>query len=189
MGFGEATKVGLKKVFVFEGRARRAEFWWYYLFLCLISFAVSLVAVVIMLAAFVPTFASIDSDGNIDDDGFVAAMVGMGVVYFLLFLFGIALIVMMLGAQARRLHDTGQSAQWLWLHLLGLGIVPLIMCIMEGQAFPNQYGPDPKALERGYPGGAVSYAAPPVYPPAAVSPPPPPPPGAVPPPPGDPFVR
>ena len=188
MGFGEATKVGLKKAFVFEGRARRAEFWWYYLFLSLISLVVSLVFVFIIFASFVPVIGSVDSSGYVDEDGFVASMVGMGVAYFLLFLFSIAISVMLLGAQARRLHDTGQSAQWLWLHLLGLSIVPLIMCVMEGQAFPNQYGPDPKAAERGYPSGAVSYTAPPVYPPAAASPPPPPP-GTLPPPPGDPFVR
>ena len=186
MGFGEATKVGLKKAFVFEGRARRAEFWWYYLFLSLISFVVSLVFVFIIFASFLPVIGSVDSSGYVDEDGFVASMIGMGVAYFLLFLFSIAISVMLLGAQARRLHDTGQSGHWLWLNLLGLGIVPLIMCIMEGQAFTNQWGPDPKAHERAYPSGVTPYVAPPAYPVGSVPPPPPPPPGAAP---SDPFVR
>ncbi len=62
----------------------------------------------------------------------------------------------------RRLHDMGQTGAWVLLGFVGLGIVPLIMCIMDGQPGTNQWGPDPKALERP---GVPGQAYPPPWPP------------------------
>ena len=44
MGFFEAVKTCLKKSFVFKGRARRSEFWWWTLFSTVFGFTVSLPA-------------------------------------------------------------------------------------------------------------------------------------------------
>ena len=192
MKFGEATKYGFKNIFVFEGRGRRSEFWWFYLALQLISFPIMMILLVVMTVPFISTLASIDPYdpyAQPDSGAFVTSFGIFGVTYLLMILFGLAMSVILLGATARRLHDMGQSAQWLWLYLLGLGIVITVMCIMDSQPFANKYGPDPKAHERGF-SGAVSYSAPPAYsvPPAATLPPPPPP-GATPTPPSDPYVR
>ena len=189
MKFGEAAKYGFKHIFVFEGRARRSEFWWFYLALELIAFPIMLILSFVMMASFVPALTSLEPYDPFatPDFGALAATFGLfGATWLLTLLVSVALNVILLGAMARRLHDMGQSAQWLWLNLLGLGIVPLIMCFMDTQPFANQWGPDPKALERGYP-GAVSYGAPPAYVAATATPPPPP--ATIPPPPGDPFVR
>ena len=43
MGFGEAVSTCFKKSFVWEGRASRAEFWWFYLAQILIIFAAAII--------------------------------------------------------------------------------------------------------------------------------------------------
>ena len=156
MGFGEAVKVCFSKMFVFSGRARRAEFWWFYLFITIISFVVSIVFMVIIFASMAPLFASADAYGNVSDEALIAWFLGSLTAYGLLFVLSAALSVMSLGVTARRLHDMGQTGHWLWLYLVGLGIVPVIMCIMEGQPYTNQWGPDPKAAERGAPGAVAA---------------------------------
>ena len=60
----------------------------------------------------------------------------------------LALILPALGATARRLHDLGKTG---WLQLLGLvcppigSIIVLFMCIPDGEAGENKYGPTPAA--------------------------------------------
>lgn len=56
----------------------------------------------------------------------------------------LGLFIPSLAAMARRLHDMGKSGWWLVLNFVGLGIVPLIMCIMDGEDGPNQYGEKPE---------------------------------------------
>src|SRR5690606_24281933 len=99
--------------------------------------------------------------GDPNGGAFAASFGAIAFLYILLLVVSLAISAMLLGAMARRLHDMGQSGHWLWLNLAGLGIVPLIMCILEGEAHTNQWGPDPKAHERGF----VAHA-PMAYPPA-----------------------
>lgn len=166
MGFGEAVKTVFSKVWVFEGRARRAEFWWFYLFLQLVGTALGVVLMIVMFAAIIPVIAT--TNGQVSDGAAMGALGGLFLFYGLVFLFSAALFVLQLGVWVRRLHDVGQSGHWLWLNLVSLGIVPLIMCIQDGQPFTNQYGPDPKAAERAFlpplPGAYAAPAAPPVDP-------------------------
>ena len=56
---------------------------------------------------------------------------------------GLAMTIPSLAAMARRLHDIGKSGWWVALNFIGLGIIPLIMCIMDGEDGPNQYGEKP----------------------------------------------
>lgn len=190
MTFGEAVRHVFANLNNFEGRARRAEFWWFYLFLQLVSLGLGIVMFILMFAVVAGTAATASSDAEVG-----AFLAGYGLIFVVWFLLSLAMVYVMLAVEARRLHDIGQSAHWLWLHLAGAGIVPLVMCIMEGEPHANQYGPDPKAHERYYgPGGPM--AGPPGgygYPPAASEgyaaqpgsqPPPPAPPG----PPADPFA-
>jgi len=37
MNFGEAVKTCLRKYFVFSGRGRRSEYWWFYLFTIIVA--------------------------------------------------------------------------------------------------------------------------------------------------------
>lgn len=170
MGFRESVAVCMRKFADFDGRARRAEFWWFVLFVQLISVALIAVPYIIVIVGLIASTAS-SKDGNPE---FTTTM-GVGVVLLVAgMIVSLILTIPYLAAQARRLHDTGQSGHWLWFHLAGLGIVPLIMCIMEGQPHANQWGPDPKAAERwnaGYPTYPPQAAAPTPWPGQAPQPP------------------
>ena len=43
VGFGEAIGTCFSKYVTFSGRARRPEYWWFFLFVVIVSFAASLV--------------------------------------------------------------------------------------------------------------------------------------------------
>lgn len=148
MKFGDAVRYCWRNMFVFQGRARRSEFWWWYLFMSIVSLVIAFIFVFVLIALSIPMILSVNADGSVNGGMFGGSIAAMFLVYGLFFLVAIALNLTLLGATARRLHDMGQSGHWQWLYLAGLGIVPLIMCVMEGQPHDNQYGPDPKAAER-----------------------------------------
>ncbi|WP_062137751.1 DUF805 domain-containing protein [Demequina aestuarii] len=145
MGFGTAIKTCFSKYATFEGRARRAEFWLFYLFTIFVgtvSFGITMVTALTVL----PT-------SELDPDPSGAGLAVYFVVLGIVILVNLALIIPVYAAWARRLHDMGQSGHWLWLNLVSLGIVPLIMAFMDSQQGANRWGADPKAAERGQYGG------------------------------------
>ena len=107
----------------FSGRARRKEYWMFVLFQALVAVAILIVAGIL---------------GSISET--------LGGLFFLLY-YGFALAVLLpgLALAVRRLHDTGKSG---WLVLIGLipliGLALLYFMVIEGDAGPNLYGPDPK---------------------------------------------
>lgn len=152
MGFVEAVKKCFANYANFNGRARRSEFWWFYLAVGVVNgilgwilqiFAAKKAALLseAMNAAFSGAenyqelAAQHDSYGTIN----LIIMIIMGV-------WALATLLPFLAAQARRLHDIGKSGHLLWLWLLcGIGgLIPLIMCIADGKPEPNQYGESPK---------------------------------------------
>jgi uncharacterized membrane protein YhaH (DUF805 family) len=112
--------VVLERYAKFDGRAGRAEFWWYVLANIILNVAVWILVGI----------------------GFAIAT-GLGVVLILLAsALYLALIVPSIAVAIRRLHDTDKSG---WFLLVGLipfvgGIILLVFYIQEGTAGPNQYG-------------------------------------------------
>lgn len=108
----------IKKHYVdFNGRARRKEFWMFYLFTTIISIILGWV------------------------DGLIFGQ------QILSYLFGILILLPFISLWVRRLHDTNKSGWWLLLVFTGIGtIVLLVFAILEGEKGPNQYGPDPKGI-------------------------------------------
>jgi uncharacterized membrane protein YhaH (DUF805 family) len=102
----------------FDGRANRAEFWWFTLF----NFIVNTILNVL---------------GQASDLFWV-----IGVLYSL------ALLVPSIGVGIRRLHDINRSGWWLLIGLVPcVGFIVLIVFFAtEGTRGPNQYGPQPGAL-------------------------------------------
>ena len=124
MGFGEAVSVCFKKSFVWEGRASRAEYWWFYLATILIIIAAAII------------------DQIIGTVVIGTGVFGTGVFYI------IALIVLILPSIAvliRRLHDTDRTGWWYWIQLLPLIglIVILVFTLTGGDEGDNKYGPNP----------------------------------------------
>lgn len=109
----------------FNGRARRAEYWYFALgcFLLLIPFyIIGIIGVAIQSQ--------------------ILSFTGLG----LYFLTAIALIVPSLAVAVRRLHDLNKSG---WYYFIGLipfvgSIILLVWFFTDGNRFTNDYGEDPK---------------------------------------------
>jgi uncharacterized membrane protein YhaH (DUF805 family) len=108
-------KVVLENYAVFEGRANRAEFWWFVLANIVISIALTILARISTL--------------------FIA----------LQFIYAIGVIVPGLAVAVRRLHDTGRSGWWYFIGLVPLvGVIILVVFLAsESVHADNEYGRRP----------------------------------------------
>lgn len=108
----------LKKYAVFEGRARRTEYWMFFLFNFIIAFVLGFI------------------EGLFDGPGVLGALYSLGVL-----IPGIAVAV-------RRLHDTGRSGWWLLVAFVPIigGIALLVFMVLDSEPGQNQFGPNPKGV-------------------------------------------
>jgi uncharacterized membrane protein YhaH (DUF805 family) len=118
IGFGGAVKRAFVKGVRFDGRAGRAEYWWFALFTVLVPVALSLPAYLLGM----PT----SPDGGVTP--------GPAALPFLILLglFWLAVLVPSIALTVRRLHDAGYSG---WLILLNLvpylgSLIVAIFCIL-----------------------------------------------------------
>lgn len=115
--------IALKKFFVFSGRARRKEYWYFVLFSIIIIFLLAI----------------IDDASGLGGPNIISTI--LQVFMFLIMIPGFAVTV-------RRLHDIGKSGWLCCVVLIPFGnIWLLITLVTAGQKGPNKYGPDPKNLE------------------------------------------
>lgn len=134
MSFTESVRTCFGKFATFDGRATRSEFWWFYLFVILVS-AVGYIPILLLTIL-----------GASSGDGTVSGVLAfLSVILWILWIvIVIALYIPFLAVGCRRLHDRGQSG---WLQLLLLvpcgGIVLLVFWVMEGTPGDNAYGPKP----------------------------------------------
>lgn len=106
----------LKKYGVFNGRARRKEYWSFMLITTFISLVLSAVDI-----------AMENRHGELGS------------------LYGIAVLIPQIAVTVRRLHDTGRSAWWLLIAFSCIGIIPLfVFMIWDSEPSENKYGPNPK---------------------------------------------
>ena len=135
MSFGEAVRTCLKNYATFDGRATRSQFWWFYLFVVIVSaigYAPFLMFTLIAAGA---------SDGSAVATLFVVLAIIWVIVWIAAYL---ALIVPLLAVGCRRLHDRGQTGWWQLLMLVPCGsIVLLVFWVMESMPGDNEYGPQP----------------------------------------------
>ena len=112
----------LKKYVVFNGRARRKEYWYFFLFNIIIS---------IVLAVIDSVTGSFSTD---------AGMGLLGGIYTL------AILIPSIAVSVRRLHDTDRSGWWLLIGLIPLigALVLLIFMVQDSEPGDNQYGSNPK---------------------------------------------
>ncbi|MCL2336888.1 MAG: DUF805 domain-containing protein [Firmicutes bacterium] len=141
----------LKKYAVFGGRARRKEYWMFFLFNVIIAV---IFGVLIGLSSVIG----------------LRALGGLFTI--IIIIYGLAVLLPSLGVSVRRLHDTGRSAWWLLLvivpavivsiftnaglhgSLMGLirliyyvcEVVFIVLLCLDSQPGENQYGPNPKQI-------------------------------------------
>ncbi|MEZ5554085.1 DUF805 domain-containing protein [Haliea sp.] len=116
------------KYAMFNGRARRKEYWFFVLFNILASIALGIVDTI---------------TGTFNDEMGVGLLGG---IYWL------AVLIPAIAVAVRRLHDTGRTGWWLLLAFIPVigGLVLLIFMVFDSEPGDNQYGPNPK-LESGVP--------------------------------------
>ncbi len=112
----------LKNYVTFNGRARRKEYWIFFLVNTIIS----------------AVLTSVDS--------FIAGPGNIGIFYYIGILYSLAVLLPGLAVSIRRLHDTGRSGWWLLILLIPLigAIVLLIFMAQDSNPGENQFGPNPK---------------------------------------------
>ncbi|WP_237233243.1 DUF805 domain-containing protein [Rothia nasisuis] len=127
VGMVQALKLNKKYLWHFSGRASRSEFWWAYLVWTVGTSLVVLVAYLVWVIAMFVVFSR--TENSQDTSTFFV----VGAVLFLLL--GVALtilsIIFTLSVCWRRLQDAGFPGALWFLNLVGLGIVPFIMCMLD----------------------------------------------------------
>ncbi len=109
----------LKKYAVFNGRARRKEYWMFVLFNVIFSAILAIIE-----------FA-----------------IGMNDWNLLSTIYSLAVLIPSLAVSVRRLHDTDRTGWWIFIGLIPLigAIILIVFMATEGQPGDNRYGPNPKA--------------------------------------------
>lgn len=112
----------LKKYAVFDGRARRKEYWLFVLFNLIIALVLGF----------------IDGAAGLADPQ--SGYGPLGALYTL------AVLIPGIAVSVRRLHDTDHSGWWLLICLVPIigAIVLLVFMVRDSQPGQNQYGPNPK---------------------------------------------
>ncbi|MCD1260776.1 DUF805 domain-containing protein [Paenibacillus athensensis] len=140
----------LKNYAVFDGRARRQEFWMFTLIQGIIGiiFGIGYTIGFVMLSASAFSEASEYNPSGLPDfsgAGSLGAVLILGIVGLLNMAYSLATLLPTLAVSARRLHDTGRSGWW---QLIGLvpfvgGILLLVFYCLDSEG-NNPYGPNPK---------------------------------------------
>lgn len=114
--------MALKNCATFSGRARRKEYWMFFLWVILIALGLTILDLVI---------------GTYNHESGAGLLSGV---------FSLAILVPYISLNARRLHDIGKSG---WMQLLFL--IPLVGFVLwivwmvtDGERETNKYGPSPK---------------------------------------------
>ena len=163
LGFCDSIKICFQKFCTFSGRARRSEFWLFFLFVHLILVIPMIILFSAWVSAFIEyiirIFQNIDSYSKnyskIKDyeeiENFSISPMYTFFTIIIIFL-SIVLSIPMISVSIRRLHDTGKSGLYFLLSFVPFGNLILLFFFAEdSQQTPNQYGPSTKyvAIQNG----------------------------------------
>ena len=154
MSFVESVTTCFKKYVTFKGRARRSEYWWFWVLTMIPSFLLSAlsnwklgVATSLQAQAYSAAFDQAKYDELMKqaescDAIFFPCAIILGIVALALLLPSLAVLV-------RRLHDIGKSGKIILLALIPfvnfvIAILLFVWALMDSDPKENQYGPSPK---------------------------------------------
>ena len=125
----------LKKYAVFSGRARRAEYWYFFL----ANFLISLVIRGAISIGTIRTFRAIVSIIGTGSEGVSIPgwIYPLSIFYTI---YALAVLIPSIAVGVRRMHDINKSG---WFILIP--IYNIALAATDGTKGDNKYGPDPKA--------------------------------------------
>ena len=117
MGIQEAVSTCLSKYVDFQGRAKRPEYWWWVLFVVIVSVILRILAGIMF---------GMDSGAG----GLLSG------------LFSLATLLPGLAVSVRRLHDTDRSGWWLLIGFIPVigALVLIYFMVQPGTLGPNRFG-------------------------------------------------
>jgi len=125
----EVWRIVPKRFLQFRGRARRSEYWYWYMI-------IACIAPILAIVLLIPVGLSVEAAANGDPE------LGAGTL-FLLLAFFVGFLLVNLSVSVRRLHDVGRSGFWLLLVLvpyIGIFVVTWMLA-WPGQKQDNKHGP------------------------------------------------
>jgi len=143
MSFIDAIKSVFSQYATFSGRARRSEFWFWYLFLVIVgTVAGALLGTV--------GVASLDTTTGTFGAGYFVVVALISIVW-------LALLLPTLAVSVRRLHDQDKSGFFWFMSFIPLAgpIIMIVFYATAGTVGPNRFGADPKGAQ-----APAGYAAP-----------------------------
>lgn len=139
-GFKDAIRVCMKQKYAsFQGRAKRAEYWYFNLLELLITIPVAIIGFIVGLSV-----GNMIPMANFEDKLPTTIVSAIVVCYIFLFICGLVFLCPSISVLVRRLHDTGRSGWWYWIGLVpyvGV-IVLLVFTLLSSQDHDNEYGPN-----------------------------------------------
>lgn len=119
VSFSQAVRMAFDSYCRFQGRSSRSEYWWWVLFVAILSFCIGIIEGILGFSM-------------------TAVQATSGIL-------SLALLLPGLGLSVRRLHDINKSGWWILLGLIPVvgAIVLIIWFAQNSQMQDNQYGPVP----------------------------------------------
>lgn len=119
VSFSQAVRMAFDSYCRFQGRSSRSEYWWWVLFVAILSFCIGIIEGILGFSM-------------------TAVQTTSGILSLVLLLPG-------LGLSVRRLHDINKSGWWILLGLIPVvgAIILIIWFAQNSQMQDNQYGPVP----------------------------------------------
>jgi uncharacterized membrane protein YhaH (DUF805 family) len=106
--------MGLKKYFLFQGRSRRSEYWYFFLANLILG----------LLTGLIDSFADLADESGNGPFGIICSLFHL---------------IPSISTGVRRMHDINRSGWWLLVP-----IYSLFLLAKDGDVGPNGYGDDPK---------------------------------------------
>lgn len=119
VSFSQAVRMAFDSYCRFQGRSSRSEYWWWVLFVAILSFCIGIIEGILGFSM-------------------TAVQTTSGILSLVLLLPG-------LGLSVRRLHDIGKSGWWILLGFIPLvgTIILIIWFARDSEMTGNRYGPVP----------------------------------------------
>jgi uncharacterized membrane protein YhaH (DUF805 family) len=133
MTFGQAIASGFKNYVTWKGRATRAEYWWWTLFIFIVQIPFSIIYNVSSQASLEAALMAGDQAA------YLAAL--FGPTYWLLVVVSLVFFLPSIAVTIRRLHDIDRSGGWFWIILVPFAgsIVLLVFALLPSTSGKNRF--------------------------------------------------